>query len=82
MKRFWLTLLLCVFFVASSAQQLIFGSVRDGFLKTPLEKARETLGQCRLLHQTAQEDLHLSDSGNPRRIFRCLANPFRQSRNR
>ena len=43
MKRFWLTLLLCVFFVASSAQQLIFGSVRDGFLKTPLEKARVTL---------------------------------------
>ena len=43
MKRFWLTLLLCVFFVASSAQQLIFGSVRDGFLKTPLAKARVTL---------------------------------------
>lgn len=38
-----LALLLFLSFMACSAQQLIFGSVRDGFLKTPLPDARVTL---------------------------------------
>ncbi len=39
-----LTLLILFFcYLSSSAQQLILGSVRDGFLKTPLVNARITL---------------------------------------
>ncbi len=43
MKRLLTFLLLCLSFVCSFSQQLIIGSVRDAFLKTPLLHARVTL---------------------------------------
>lgn len=43
MQRLISIFLLSLFCIAASAQQLIFGSVRDGFLKTPLADARVTL---------------------------------------
>lgn len=43
MRQLLLFLLLFLSYLTASAQQLIFGSVRDGFLKTPLAKARVTL---------------------------------------
>ncbi len=43
MKRLLLLILFCGFCVTSSAQQLMFGSVRDAFLKIPLPQARVTL---------------------------------------
>ncbi|MCM1516816.1 MAG: outer membrane beta-barrel family protein [Paraprevotella sp.] len=43
MKHLLFILLLFFSFMPSSAQQLILGSVRDGFLKVPLAQARVTL---------------------------------------
>ncbi len=43
MQRLISIFLLSLFCIAASAQQLIFGSVRDAFLKTPLADARVTL---------------------------------------
>lgn len=43
MQRLISIFLLSMSFMTSSAQQLIFGSVRDGFLKVPLAEARVTL---------------------------------------
>ncbi len=43
MRQLLLLVLLCVFHITSSAQQLIIGSVRDAFLKVPLVQARVTL---------------------------------------
>ena len=41
--RYLLSFLLALACLTTSAQQLIFGSVRDGFLKTPLADARVSL---------------------------------------
>lgn len=41
--RYLLSFLLALACLTASAQQLIFGSVRDGFLKTPLADARVSL---------------------------------------
>ena len=43
MRHLFAFLVMLLFCVASSAQQLVFGSVRDGFLKVPLVNARVTL---------------------------------------
>lgn len=43
MKHLLFILLLIITFNPTSAQQLVFGSVRDGFLKIPLAEARITL---------------------------------------
>lgn len=42
MRHLFAFLVMLLFCVASSAQQLVFGSVRDGFLKVPLVNARVT----------------------------------------
>ena len=42
-KHLFVTLLLGLTFLSASAQQLIVGSVRDGYLKMPLANARVTL---------------------------------------
>lgn len=43
MKRLLFIFIMCLFFTASFSQQLILGTVRDGFLKVPLPEARVTL---------------------------------------
>lgn len=43
MQRLFLVFLLLCSFTSSSAQQMIFGSVRDAFLRVPLADARVTL---------------------------------------
>lgn len=43
MRHILFVIVLALFCTTSSAQQLIFGSVRDGFLKEPLAEARVTL---------------------------------------